>query len=248
MAKSGQENRSSEPSARQPNARPSGGGKKVVKQLSTAELPWGPLVRWLVSLLVVLHLAAVVSAPWNLATADALPPGYGFQQPPPPESIVWQKPVVPRRLHKFFHDYLNLLYLNHGYEFFAPDPAGTHVIDYQVTPPDGQLRKGRFPSHDEQWPRLLYHRHMMLAEQTQMPVMGPRAGQHYADYLATRYGGTSQLQLKIHTLLPPQRVANQTPLDAPSTFQVMGTATGRPRPTASPSTPGESPVAIPEGQ
>jgi len=214
--------------------------KKPVKKRATGDLPWHPFWRWLVSLLVVLHLTAVFSAPWDmLLIGDALPPGYEAMQPqrplPPPESVVWQKPVITRGLHAFFHDYLNLLYLNHGYEFFAPDPAGTHVIDYQVTQSDGNIVEGRLPSHEGQWPRLLYHRHMMLAEQTQM--MGPSSGLQYADHLATLYGGPSQMQLKIHLLLPPHRVADKTPLDAPSTFQTVGTVTGRPRSKASTDSP-----------
>ncbi len=210
---------------------------KPAKKRVAGELPWHPFWRWLVSLLVVLHLAAVFSAPWDLATFDALPPGYmpptdamGRPQPPPPrESIVWQRPVVTRGLHGFFHDYLNLLYLNHGYEFFAPDPAGTHVIDYQVTQADGKVVEGRLPSVDAQWPRLFYHRHMMLAEQTQLME---QSALQYANHLATLYGGPSQMELKMHLLLPPHRVADETPLDAPSTFLSIGTVAGRPRPSA----------------
>ena len=170
----------------------------------------------------------------------------GRLQPlPPRESPVWQKPVVTRGLHGFFHHYLNVLYLNHGYEFFAPDPAGTHVIDYQVTKVDGGVAKGRFPSLEEQWPRLFYHRHMMLAEQTEL--MGPQSGQHYADHLATIHGGGCRMQWKVHLLLPPRRVAEETPLDAPSTYQLIGTVTGRPRvsaPSNRNASGGEAPVII----
>lgn len=230
--------------------------KKVKKARAQGEVPWHPVVRWFLSLLILLHLLAVFSAPWDLMTMDALPPGFvtptdamGHRQPlPPNDSPVWQRPVVTRGLHGFFHHYLNLLYLNHGYEFFAPDPAGTHVIDYQVTKADGGVAKGRFPSLDEQWPRLFYHRHMMLAEQTEL--MGPQSGQHYADHLATVYGGPSQMQWKVHLLLPPHRVAEGTPLDAPSTYQLLGTVSGRPRPSAQTvETPrAESPIPIPGGQ
>ena len=105
--------------------------KKVVKK-RPADLPWHPFWRWLVSLLLVLHLTAVFCAPWDLMTDPALPPGFvppvdsmGRQRPlPPPNSKLWQKPVITRGLHSFFHDYLNLLYLNHGYEFSLPTPQG----------------------------------------------------------------------------------------------------------------------------
>ena len=244
MAKQRQENPADESARAQ--------AKSAKKKRAAGQLPWHPIWRWSISCLVVLHLTAVICAPWSLSTGNALPPNYEAMRPqqplPPPDSVVWQKPVVPRALHDFFHHYLNLLYLNHGYEFFAPDPAGTHVIDYQVTAADGNVIEGRLPSHETHWPRLLYHRHMMLAEQTQL--MGPQSGQLYADHLATLHDGASQMQLKVHTLLPPHRVADGTPLDAPSTFRTIGTVTGRPRPGAAASAAPSSdpPASIPGAQ
>lgn len=257
MAKKRQENPPVETLSPKPASK-----KQPVKKRAVGDLPWHPFWRWLVSLCVVLHLLAVFSAPWNLSIVDALPPGYlpptdatGRPQLPPAESVVWQRPLVARWLHRtFFHDYLNLLYLNHGYEFFAPDPSGTHVIDFQVTQSDGTVVEGRLPSHEGQWPRLLYHRHMMLAEQT--PMMGPQSGQHYADHLATLHGGHSRMQLKMHLLLSPYRIADEMPLDAPSTFQVVGTVEGRPRRNVETAdgtahgnaSDGEAPPSIPGGR
>ncbi len=60
--------------------------------------------------------------------------------------------------------YVEFAYLNHGYFFFAPEPGPSHLIDCRLTysdAPDGHLR---FPDKRAQWPRLLYHRHFMLAE------------------------------------------------------------------------------------
>ncbi len=213
-------------------------------------LPWHVAWRCLVSLFVALHLTAVFSAPWDLATQSALPPGYmapqGQPDLPPANSSVWQRPAVTRALRSFFSHYLNLAYLNHGYEFFAPDPAGTHVINYRVTRSDGSTVEGQFPDLKEQWPRLLYHRHMMLAEQTEM--MGRESGLHYADYLATLHSGTCRLEWAIHFLLSPQRVLDGTPLDAPSTYQVIASLNGNPRRGASNNaSSGELPVVIPGG-
>lgn len=219
---------------------------------ATSGLPWHPVWRLLVSLAVVTHVAAIVSAPWDLLTPAALPPGYrpstdsaGQPLPLPPQNDpVWQQPVIPRTLHRFFHDYLNLLYANHGYEFFAPDPAGTHLIRYTVTRLDGTDHSGSFPDLQQQWPRLLYHRHMMLAEQTAM--MGPESGQQYADHLATLYGGVSQMEWVVHLLLLPSQVAAGTALDDPSTYQTLATVSGRPRRTdAAPAAAAEELIAIP---
>jgi hypothetical protein len=218
------------------------------------ELPWHVAWRCLVSLLVIAHVAAFVSAPWNLSTGDALPPGYtappGQPEVPGPTSAVWQEPVVPRKLHRVFHHYLNLIYMNHGYEFFAPDPAGTHLISWRVTKSDGTTIGGRFPNLEAQppdleaqWPRLLYHRHMMLAAQTQM--MGPTSGQHYADHLATLHGGTSRIDWMIHMLLSPQQVIDGMALDDRSTYQVLESLDGRPRPEATSEAVAEETIAIP---
>jgi len=239
MAKQRQENPSHESSTSPTKSKVGKPAKaKQIKKRVANDLPWHLAWRWLVSLLVVLHLAAVFCAPWDLLTQETLPPGsvpLRFMDPADIQQIppgVIQTPLVTRSLHRFFHDYLNLLYLNHGYEFFAPDPAGTHVIDYEVTQTDGNVVAGRFPSLDEQWPRLFYHRHMMLAEQTQL--MPGDSATHYAQHLANLHQGTSRVELKVHLLLPPERIANQTPLDDPSTYQSIGVVTGQPQRTVSP--------------
>ncbi len=231
-----------QPTARQDVKRPNG------------EIGWHPAWRWMVSLLIVVHVAAVFSAPWDLSTLAALPPGYqmgtdnlGRQVSlPPMDSEVWQQPIVPRNLRRFFRHYLNLMYLNHGYEFFAPDPGGSNLIRYQIRDSGGQeIAKGQFPDLTQQWPRLLYHRHMMLAAQT--GEMGPESGRHYAHHLLNVNGGhTIRLEWLIHALLSPKQVADGTPLDAPQTYLVLAnieeTAGARVGPP-----PGETSVTIPGG-
>jgi len=201
-------------------------GPSHSSQRRAGEPSWHPVWRGLVTLLVVLHLTAVFSAPWALSTQPALPPGYvpppSQESPlPPPDSPMWQEPRLPRLLHGFFRHYLNLLYLNHGYEFFAPDPNGSHLIRYQVYDSGGaEIASGEFPSLEEQWPRLLYHRHMMLAAQT--GDLGEESGRHFARHLLHLHGGhTCQLQWVIHKLLSPDEVRQGTPLDDPSTFEVL---------------------------
>jgi len=224
-----------QPQPKQPPAKP---------KRPPSGLPWHVVSRCLVSLLVLLHMTAVISAPWNLSTGDALPPGYvappGQPEVPAPSSTVWQEPPLTRVLHRFFRHYLNLIYMNHGYEFFAPDPSGTHLVGYRVSKSDGTTIEGKFPDLEDQWPRLFYHRHMMLAEQTQM--MGRASGQNYADHLATLHGGPSRIDWMIHMLLSPQQVAEGKPLDDRSTYQVIESLDGRPRVTETK----EAAIAIPE--
>lgn len=106
-------------------------------------MPWGPWLRGVVSVLLVLHLAAVFVAPWSS---------------PPPSSDMAQVCAG------WFAPYLNLLFLNHGYRFFAPNPGPSHLVRYELEMPDGTTREGRFPDADSHWPRLLYHRHFMISE------------------------------------------------------------------------------------
>jgi hypothetical protein len=96
-----------------------------------------------VSVLLVLHLMAVFAAPWS-----APPPSSGLSQ------------TVAR----LFTPYLQAAYLNHGYRFFAPNPGPSHLVRYELEMPDGSIREGRFPDLREHWPRLLYHRHLMVSE------------------------------------------------------------------------------------
>lgn len=59
--------------------------------------------------------------------------------------------------------YVQPLYLNHGYHYFAPNPGASTVIEYRLEFPDGSAKEGQFPNREIS-PRLLYHRHFMLTE------------------------------------------------------------------------------------
>ena len=137
-----------------------------------------------------------------------------------------------------------MAYLNHGYQFFAPDPAGSNLIRYQVFDSGGaEIAAGQFPNLDEQWPRLLYHRHMMLAAQT--GDMGEESGRRYARHLIQLYGGqSSRVEWILHKLLSPQQVIDETPLDADSTYVVLAEVRQTANSDSNPSV-GELPVAIP---
>lgn len=59
--------------------------------------------------------------------------------------------------------YNQLLFLNHGYHYFAPDPGPSTLISYQIDRPGDTAIKGRIPDVAIA-PRLRYHRYFMLAE------------------------------------------------------------------------------------
>ena len=99
------------------------------------------LLRRIVSAWLVFHVAAIVIAPASVDPASGLvQSGWLLVRP-----------------------YLELLYLNHGYHFFAPEPAESTLVAYAAERPDGAVVTGRFPDR-EIAPRLLYHRHFMLSE------------------------------------------------------------------------------------
>ena len=105
---------------------------------------WSPVRRRVISALILLHLIAVVAAPMS--------------GPPPASNL-------SRRVATVFDPYLRGAFLAHGYRFFAPNPGPSHLLRYEVLHEDGRVESHRFPDTQEQWPRLYYHRHFMVAEQ-----------------------------------------------------------------------------------
>ena len=70
---------------------------------------------------------------------------------------------LTRRVCRLFAPYLGLLYLDHGYHFFAPEPAESTLLAYEAERADRTVVRGRIPDRATQ-PRLLYHRYFMLTE------------------------------------------------------------------------------------
>ncbi|MBX3432963.1 MAG: hypothetical protein KF847_06565 [Pirellulales bacterium] len=208
-------------------------------------MPWGPGLRMLLTAAILFHLAAVFVPPWFLWVASpfkatpALPPGEmardarGNELPPNRWNEVGvevQRPPLLDALAWFFRHYANLLYINNGYEFFSPNPTVAHVVDYEVLDDRGEtIAKGRLPDLRDQWPRLFYHRHMMLVEQTQTPDHDLEGTEDTAgEYLLAQHGGSSvRMTLRIHRLLTPQQVLDGMRTDDPSTYQTVGTLTHR---------------------
>jgi hypothetical protein len=110
---------------------------------------WQLPVRRLVTAVLVFHLLAVVVPPMQLATTT---------------SPVMRSPFM-ERIGWLFQPYDDVLYLNHGYAFFAPNPGSNFLLVARL-----QFRDGReplvirLPDVDQRFPRLMYHRHFMLSE------------------------------------------------------------------------------------
>lgn len=103
--------------------------------------------RFAISVLVIGHLWAVVGRPFEFATQGP----FGTS----PSASMFFQPV---------RGYSQFAYLDHGYAFFAPEPGPSHFFQAALKPPQGERFERKFPDLSDQWPRLLYHRHFMLAE------------------------------------------------------------------------------------
>jgi hypothetical protein len=131
-------------------AKLSGAAEIEVARPSTdsAQIPFPRWSKALISALLVLHVAAVVSAPLAFVCRSR-----GGESP------------ATEAIARFFRPYSDAFYLNHGYAFFAPDPGPNHLVDFKVEFDDGRAPvTGRFPDLATERPRLLYHRYFMLSE------------------------------------------------------------------------------------
>jgi len=214
--------------------------KPKPKAKSSSPWPWPRFVRVLASLAIVFHLTAVFTAPWYLQLyMKAVPmvePGglpldqYGRPLPPDqvtPATFPHQLPVFPWIFAKNLRHYANLLFINHGYDFFSPDPGVSHLIRYEVYNNAGEkLASGQLPHRREQWPRLFYHRHMMLVEQLFEPLGDDSQARsslyRIADRLMEYYDGdAARLYLLRHHLLTPQQVREGQRIDAENTYEQL---------------------------
>ena len=219
------------------------------------EKAWSPQAKLIVSALVSLHLAAVFIAPMSFAVRPGSPA------------------IDPLRA--VFRPYIQALFLDHGYAFFAPDPGPSHLVEYKLTFADGRApQTGRFPNIEEHWPRLLYHRHFMLSESLQtyyVPATAPRVEREsddyrrwraardkynalrdsYAKHLAHEHRVDSATVHRIrHDFLPPAQFTRERDLEGPTTLDDERTYTDldavtRPAPAASEFLPGITP--FPQG-
>jgi hypothetical protein len=139
------------------------------------------------------------------------------------------------RAAEIFRPYLNLLYLNHGYSFFAPEPGPSYVMEFEVERKNGEKVTGRLPDLAEHWPRLLYHRYFMLATQNPglmadaeasgkaRPESTNTLAHAIAEHLNRIHGGRqTTLRLFVHRLLWPEEVLSGKSPEARDTYALVG--------------------------
>jgi hypothetical protein len=171
----------------------------------------------LVTILLVWHLTGVALAPMSLPPSSQLVVDI-VQRPP----MQW---------------YLDLLYLNHGYHFFAPDPGPGHLVRYEVfNDRGGVIEQGEFPNPKEYWPRLYYHRYFMLADQAGLPADDEQYRKFwqrnyleaYARQILREYDGHSiRLRWVIHYSLPPLLAEQGRKLTDPESYETVMEVTQR---------------------
>src|SRR5262245_18791585 len=153
------------------------------------------LLRWSVSILLILHIAAVFVSPISI----------------PPSSALWDDAWW------IFRPYLQMMYLNHGYKYFAPDPGPSTLLAYTLTFEDGSTRQEIIPNREIR-PRLLYHRHFMLTEF--MNFAPDDWHRTYARHLCRTYGAKSVSMSRLTRQLPTMEdVRNGSTLTDPERFQ-----------------------------
>jgi hypothetical protein len=120
--------------------------------------------------------------------------------------------------------YLDALYLNQGHSFFAPDVGPGHAMHYQLVDQSGRVYEdGELPDRKEQWPRLRYHRHLMLADQAQVPS----PNRQVADYWQRKYlESYARYLLRVNEYAQAARVRRYAHWPLPRDLEVLGRKRG----------------------
>jgi hypothetical protein len=162
--------------------------------------PLNRFVRWVINLCVLLHFAAVLTAAGSVGpTSDLI-------------VEVW----------KPFRPYLQFLYLNQGYNFYAPQPAPSTLVKYEVERSDGSIAAKGSILEMAMTPRLLYHRHLLLTEH--LVFVSQESQQHwyrsYARHLCHKYGGSKvSLTRRVHYPATMEMIRDGMGLDAPMSYE-----------------------------
>jgi hypothetical protein len=159
------------------------------------------LICALVSAWIVWHFSGIFLAALSIGPSSPLVMMVSQGTPSRPSPMQW---------------YLDALYLNQGHSFFAPEVGPGHVIHYELFDERNQrIAEGTLPDKKEHWPRLFYHRHMMLADQIDIPpddkeaaAFGRMQLEGYARQLLRKNRGaqTARVQLFAHWPLPSEYV------------------------------------------
>ncbi len=156
------------------------------------------MLRYCINVWVLLHFTAIIAAAGSIGPA----PGYVL--------FVW----------RVFHPYLEFLFLNHGFNFYAPEPSSSMLMEFEAVRADGSTVTGQIPDRALR-PRLLYQRHLLLTEHITLAPIDDRRPwyQSYARHLCRKYGAARvHLTLVSHAPMPMEMVRNGGRLDDAITY------------------------------
>jgi hypothetical protein len=170
----------------------------AARPAARSQPPRNRLVRWLLNLCIFLHFSAIIAA----------------------ASIVGPSPSYMMAVWEVFHPYLEALFLNHGYNFFAPEPSPSTLMTFQAVRADGSVVNGRIPEPSIR-PGLLYQRHLLLTEHIGVLQDDLKPGWYraYARHLCRKYQASKvHLTLLTHYPLPVEMVRGGGRLDSPLSY------------------------------
>ena len=174
-------------------------------QVTAPREPGRRFLRRMVSVWLVFHCAAIIISPAAVAPSSEL----------------------AREAWGCFRPYLQFLYLDHGYHFFAPEPIESTLLSYAAQRADGTVVRGHIPDRATQ-PRLLYHRYFMLTEHMRDAPEELQDLWHesYAHHIGRKYGAVEvTLFQQTHNLPTMERVRGGGRLTDPESFEEQSLGT-----------------------
>jgi hypothetical protein len=168
----------------------------------------GPVIRIAISVWILWHFAGVFLAALSIGVTSPLVMNVA-------QTGSWKWPM---------QWYLDALYLNQGHSFFAPDVGPGHIISYELFDQSNRvIEKGTLPDKKEHWSRLFYHRHMMLADQADIPSDDTRVSDNGQRMYLTAY---AHHLLRTHKEAQAVRVQRYAHWPLPTTYLVEGRKKG----------------------
>jgi hypothetical protein len=128
---------------------------------------------------------------------------------------------LARSIHDVCRAYLEFLFLDHGYHFFAPEPEESTLLSFEAHRPDGTVVRGRIPDRATE-PRLLYHRYFMLTEHMSRSPEEFREQWHesYARHIGREFAASRvKLIQETHLLSSMERVREGGGLNDPESYE-----------------------------
>ena len=114
-----------------------------------------PVARWVISGLVLAHFFAIFTAVTSAGNAN------------------FPAPYIARKLIRLTRPYLQFVFLNNPYRFYAPNPSSANIFWFRIRYGDGVVRWVEVPRRSEFAARMPYQRHLsvtLIFDQMALPM------------------------------------------------------------------------------